>query len=993
MTKPEYDKWVKLRISFRSGYALLRYEDGAGHRVIRAPKNFRTSNLTETIAVRVPRLADHYLSRMLMAAPMQRDTTGEIKSFPLVIFVDFDVPAMIQGLFARTPGLEAAELVKNLFPEVSVNEALYQAVQFLPTGKQLPFSLPLRIVVAGEADHYLLTDFETWSWYRDQPTLQTFGMKFQACDRDFKSLPQEQVDILFLDEQADIALLKKNAETLPRLIIALGANAPSKLLDFAYREKISLLTYNDEDPPESIDYFEDLLNSIIHDFPLHEAVALANRKNRLFKGALFTSVEGNHGLRISVGFSSFQAEVDHFQKTANPGEPEAFLKRLPPATRNKIQPILMRQTSAKGYFDEIKYREPFFNREKYGIIPLADQIRYFQEQLRPDYLRLTKDLRDLVNVPSQMEEVRQAQRRVVDATMQQVNAQLQYQNVSQHQPLLHRQTYRLNIHIGQPAPVSLMDKKPDSIDPLLPNPEDKDGHQLEVVLFPKDFKCRSKLRKLITLPLLGGSDTAHFDLDTPGWTGPAQLRFAIFHKNYLLQAFLLEATIADHDDYSSSILLSVKMDVANTAHFTNLNAVPERLLYIGLNSSASQSHSLLIKGEKEVEEIHGLTEAVISGAQQRFAEMLEQAYFTNGNAQRFAVDGSGQSNKNDFDREVRKFARMGREYYSTLFQYGSKGLRAVLQEVKNKKDQTLQIARYAVNYAFPWSLIYDYSLPPEITNTEEHPVCMGQRLDPQHYPDSQRTDGKGCPHNPDLKTFCIDGFWGNRHRIEQLLTADHPADSTVALRTGANKLVYANNLKDRFAAGLTGHIKQDFNVDPLPSSEDLINVLWDEQRRPSCLVVFGHLQTKPVAGEPAEARILTFPKDEWQAQARIPDEKWLFHQLLDERIINDNCWEKEPLPLVLLISCYNATMQVNALGSMIKDFHTAGAAAIVGTECDITSDLAAKFVKDILNGLYRDGLDLGTAIQRFNQSCFQSLNPMPFTFTCFGNTDLKPTLS
>jgi hypothetical protein len=82
-------------------------------------------------------------------------------------------------------------------------------------------------------------------------------------------------------------------------------------------------------------------------------------------------------------------------------------------------------------------------------------------------------------------------------------------------------------------------------------------------------------------------------------------------------------------------------------------------------------------------------------------------------------------------------------------------------------------------------------------------------------------------------------------------------------------------------------------------------------------------------------------------------------------------------------------MHVDSLNSIVKDFHTAGASAVIGTECDITTDLGARFVKEIFEGIYKKDLELGEAIRQFNKNLFASGIPLAFVFTCFGNINLK----
>ena len=79
----------------------------------------------------------------------------------------------------------------------------------------------------------------------------------------------------------------------------------------------------------------------------------------------------------------------------------------------------------------------------------------------------------------------------------------------------------------------------------------------------------------------------------------------------------------------------------------------------------------------------------------------------------------------------------------------------------------------------------------------------------------------------------------------------------------------------------------------------------------------------------------------------------------------------------------------NILDSISKAFHTAGAAAIVGTEGTIHASIGTRFLKDVLEDLYLRQMELGEAIQAFNKGMFALGAPVAFIFTCFGNSNLK----
>jgi hypothetical protein len=309
-----------------------------------------------------------------------------------------------------------------------------------------------------------------------------------------------------------------------------------------------------------------------------------------------------------------------------------------------------------------------------------------------------------------------------------------------------------------------------SIDPLLPDPENSKGHEIDIVIYPKDFTLLSPSRQTVYLPLLGGTDPVSFYLKTPSEGYIATLRVCIFHKNCLLQAFVLNGHLNefhsdkksynDNEVHNDESPLSVRLDLCSSEKFTNLDSLKPRALYIGVNGNSNSTHSLFIKKDDVSEEISGLNEQLIKDAQEGLKELLNAAYYDN-KAQKYTSTAQpGSEIKKDFYDDVRKFARFGEKYFLEILDSSSKELDKKLRDIIEQSDLDITIGRHQLNFSFPWALLYDYSLPFPVMGGTEHPVCMGKKLDPAVYKESLREDGsKGCPHNPDLYTYCLDGFW------------------------------------------------------------------------------------------------------------------------------------------------------------------------------------------------------------------------------------------
>jgi hypothetical protein len=70
-------------------------------------------------------------------------------------------------------------------------------------------------------------------------------------------------------------------------------------------------------------------------------------------------------------------------------------------------------------------------------------------------------------------------------------------------------------------------------------------------------------------------------------------------------------------------------------------------------------------------------------------------------------------------------------------------------------------------------------------------------------------------------------------------------------------------------------------------------------------------------------------------------------------------------------------------------FNTAGAAAIVGTECIVDSKFAAQFAQEISVAMLRGKIRLGAAITSFRRTSLQHGNPLAFVFNAIGDVDLR----
>jgi hypothetical protein len=990
MNKADINKWVKIKFTRRGESLFVLYEDGHGKKVSRVGPDFRKVAFDSKTTLIIPVEVDTCLAKMLDAAPMERATARGTADVPLAIFVDTGRKRDVENLLFPEASASEFQLVQEIFGGI-LKGKIYQLAYHVGIAPKRPFTFPFRICVSGTMHEDIYSRFNQWRWYTESRHVQEYGIQLTSTENISRNAVRK-LDILIASPGGDLPG-KYEAVKFPALIILVGSTKDTQRSRLV-KPATSVIVLNTIAPETTYSFLKDLLYSIIHDLSVPEAFKFALDQNEgpeVRNAVLFSSPPAGHSVRISDGLDAFKTIVNRSSKSMNPGDYEQFAKRLGADTGQRLMDAFSGSRNLSDYFHGVQRYTNNFLQESTGLAPIARDMHHFHSEKKPLIKEINGRLTRLVRDPDIFHELRKEQRRVVDATLDELNSFLQYGAKDVNSPLMPGEKYKLNITIGQRSWGSLMVGDIQPIDPLLPDPENETGHQLDIVVFPKDFKLNSPAIVIVTLPLAGASDTASFLLEAPLNTGTAQLRFAIFLGNNLLQAFILEGTIEEHYGYGAIQRITVKMDLSNSLKFTNLDAIGPRDLYLGLNSGSDGTHSLFIKDDAVANEIHGLDQQVLKDAQDTFAGLLEAAYFDRNDRQRFPALAPVGVDHEPFFEVVRGLSVAGRKYYSKVFQDSGKEFQVKLAGIKKSKDLSFQIARHEVNYAFPWQMMYDYSIPPNIAGGLSYPVCMGAalELEPEQRMRFACNEGQGCPHNPGLYTYCIEGFWGVRHQMEQLLTAERGEDTVTVIKTGANSIVYSNNLTDGPSKQLSATLAA-YNPLLVRHDSDLMNILWNEQSRPATLVVFGHMQTDIITGEPAEPRILTFQKDTWPNPAiPLPPDKWLSHWLLDNKITNDLFWNGNPLPLVLLVTCYNSTMKIGSLNSIIKDFHTAGAAAIVGTECDIVSDLGALFIEELLESLYNEKISLAQAIQNFNKKRFLSYNPLAFVFTCFGNGDLK----
>jgi hypothetical protein len=298
--------------------------------------------------------------------------------------------------------------------------------------------------------------------------------------------------------------------------------------------------------------------------------------------------------------------------------------------------------------------------------------------------------------------------------------------------------------------------------------------------------------------------------------------------------------------------------------------------------------------------------------------------------------------------------------------------REQLRAIRGSSGETVQIVRLDLGYAFPWSLLYDFPLPQAVTGGPPPDVCV----DP------------ACGHGIDAPAYCVRGFWGVRHVIEEILARGERNDSEPVVPPGPGRGVALSlGLDDDFGRRIASEVSAF--AGPLAAvasgKQALLDTLWDDARRPAQLILYSHLETRPIEGEPAGPRLVFEGDGSFLSPGDVSD-RWQ-----RPRAQHGGDFEPwaPPRPVVFLMACHSAAIEQSLLGGFAEAFHTAGALAIVGTEAPAFAALVSEFARTVARAWWSGAVTLGQAVTRFRTELLARGNPLGFVFTALGNSDLK----
>jgi len=967
------NRWVVLQVeSERSGLKVSARDDRGRQRSGHSAAKITRRAGQRTATFQLPSSIVRLIEQALVDLPPRRVQPHGDDPISLPLFVGLG-PRLRQEVDAATPGLP-----ENLIQRV-------QTVELAPRrGTQRPpFRLPLTVLLLEPGLESSL--FVHAGWYQEayvrEHGLQLETLSTAPPDAIRQAMRERFRDVVVaggpgvLDVISVAGKLPAGAGgRRPRLVIGAG---DVELRRHAVRELPAgtALLWVGKSFSEDRGFLQEFLYGWIHDHPLHDAFRVALAKRKPEPGVfLIAGPRTNQALRLSSTVAGIADEAVVLS-VPNPTSLETIFQSYR-GHSSKIRALdVMRAreltVGARQRIGAARGAEFEFAYERTGLAPLAMAKQHLAEA-RDKKRELDGIVRAAMRSPKVAAELRERQERRVDIALQSLES-VPVRAVVPDQTLRRGGLYRLRVHIGHRAEESLMVGEPPSLDPLLPPTRRRKGHTLHVVVYEKDFSLLTPRVQILELPDLGGSRPVLFDLRSPERLGPARLRIKVYHRNQLLQSFLLEAAVTRLEERVSrpSPALRVSLVYSRTARFTNLGDFKTRALSVGVNQDPDGgSHLFMFKVGKAAEAID-ITEEILNEQIGRFRKLLLDATRDSRGQPRFPTSlAPNATPSEEFCQAIRDLADAGGELYDTLLVRMSPELKQRLDQVARSEDQTLQVVRDDPNFVFPWPILYDFGQPEQVVGGPPAPVCLGLAA------------GKPCSHGPGDEVYCVRGFWGIRHALEILLArAGVIEDEVTVIERGAREgavCVIAGTDDEptrQFVAEMEKTLGTGIKV--VGEAEDVLDLLWDEQRRPALLIVLGHLETRPIAGEPLGPRIVLVPK-----------KRWLRAKTVTAREKSRQAWSRQPRSVVLLMACGSAATEVGTLNDFVTSLSSAGAAAVVGTECLVFSRLVTLFSQALTADLWGGKVTLGEAIKNFRRRLVRAGNPLAFVFSAAGNADL-----
>jgi hypothetical protein len=970
-------RWAVVRLRFAGPTASMYYRDSRRRsrhfswdwRLVRPPGIYPTTSELAGLTT--------LLESLMHGLPPGR--TGPHNTGPVPVAVFLGAPPL--------PGLDELDEFQRLIGPIELDRIQLARL----SGKSVHrarFDLPFRVLGLGPVASAALEGFRSAGWYGQSVDVQEFGFVIDQDDHRDALLGGLPRDIVLVDSPEGVHTIRRQPiARRPRLIILLDDRG-ERFDDLPLPSGVALLRVRPGPSREVGKFIKAFFYGLIHDLPLHESLKAAIREVRpAFRAILVADPKSNESLRIRDALLQIKRRSDRWEMSLPELNVDPFLMRLAEtegvdphairhfrshfnrtANRNIIEPL----GEMRGWTRDVRslpQNFAMFEQEAEGLVPLASlhatslRLAGLEAGVREDALRIGQD-------PSVRALLREHQNRVFDVSVERLDTEPILTSVASSSTLAAGRVYQLRVHIGNRAEDSIVTGAAPPLDPLLP--DDESGHELEVAVQGKDFKVLSASVRTLQLPPLGASEPVYFRVRTPRIPMKAELRLYLYYRNHLIQSWLLRAAVEMAEFvFSDGQGVVCSMEFTRTERFADLDERKERSFSIGANhSQGAGTHNLFLKGLHAGEEVT-LNPLAFGPQVASFQSLLHSAIAdpATGNARQYPMTIPGQPASLEAADFLRSFARQGSTLHHGLFARADAKMRDALHKLRDNDNETIQVIRFDPTYVFPWLLIYDYLLPDEVSGQPPAPVCLGVGVD---------VNGvvTRCPHTHADRVFCVNGFWGVRHQLEEMFGQGKNTDSTIirAPRDGIRVVADATLADGR---GLLQRLQSAFPTDVTEGPHDqvpLLEILWKEPpERPSILIVLGHIDTEDIANQPTGLRLVLRPNASWLTCERIAER-------------TEPRWG-QPRTIVLMMGCESGAITAETINNFTTAWDSAGAGAIIGAEAIIDSALASRLAETVTADLW-SGKSLGVSMTEFRRTLMHQGNPTALVFHAIGDLDL-----
>ncbi|MCP5066262.1 MAG: CHAT domain-containing protein [bacterium] len=924
--------WIRLRVLRRpDGYICFRCVDFTGWS-LDAPSRTREppdALFSQHVAgVGDARLAG-FMPRSLIARiealqtllPVARTGSGHPVELP--IFVDAG---------PGVPWVAAAELLDDWLRlrEVAPVAVVLWAPQILDPRS---FALPLKVLSVGRFGANVIDQLGPFrSWLRDdglpQAALETRWV--EDTEGWHANVTPDFIPHVILLDAWDAARMPPETSVDSQAALAIVGGDPeaggwtNSPLPEASVARSALLVM---DTPMGWSDAAGVLDGLSHDLPLHESVhamQLGSPARRLREVVLVTNEVATHDLRLTSAAAALVTEGREYSRRYGVGWADSKSESKQRAVARVVHQL-----------------EWDFGRETTGLWPLA-HARSVLDTAPREYATVADDLSD-----------EGEQRRVVDLAIRHAppaGAEGLVHFVKKGVCLLDGSRYLLDISIGAGWVDSIVEGTPPPIDALLP--PSQDDRIINATVVGRGITIEGPSGAELRLPAVGSSDPVSFAFRVRPGATRVWARVSLHHKNRLLQTFMISSTVVsdNHETYSETGL-KAELQHNETVDWSNLARLPGRDISILVNQGQPGSHQIVVNRD-------GAThDADFAGpAQEAAADRIRDILRP--------LDTPAKAQGND--AALRQLAYAGEALHRALFSRLNEDGRAAIRELLDTADRIVQVVRIDENQILPWASIYDWDMPDpdELIAT---PVCFGTR-----------EDGP-CGHSSSSGVVCIRGFWGVRHRIEEIIgiRRDENIDPCIAVRGNAPLVGISIGTANRYTKEIPRTLKATKDGKTYASlgpATGLLELLWDQQKRPGVIVLVGHHERK----------------NDYSRVQSATKEKWLRERDIYQRSKRAD-WPR-PGPLLLLIACDSAAASATDLNAFVLTLSATGATGVVGTEVEIKSDAAQMFSIAFLTALTDASagapINLAEAMHAARQAfALDKEDIRAFAFTAFGTAD------